>query len=109
MIRACRTVSLAAAPLLLGACSHFHDAVKDPGADRARTELSRLEADSALSSRVPVAIREAEEAVSEAEQPRKDPELSSHLSYIADRKVQTARALAEARVAEDQLKGLGGP
>jgi len=97
---------LAAAPcLLLSAC--WHGAVKDPGADKARAELTRLEADPQLAGRVPVAIREAEEAVTAAEAPQKDAELSGYLVYIADRKVQTARALAEARIAEDQLKGLG--
>ncbi len=98
----------AALCLPLSAC-FFHGAVKDPGADKARAELSRLEADPQLAGRVPVAIREAEEAVTAAEAPQKDAELSGYLVYIADRKVQTARALAEARIAEDQLKGLSGP
>ncbi|HZR38030.1 MAG TPA: DUF4398 domain-containing protein [Nevskia sp.] len=96
-----------AAALALSAC--WHGAVKDPGADKARAELNRLEADPQLAGRVPVAIREAEEAVKAAEAPQKDADLSSYLVYIADRKVQTARALAEARIAEDELKGLGGP
>ncbi len=93
--------------LLLSAC--WHGAVKDPAAGQARTELEQLKADPQLSGQVPVAIREAEDAVAAAEAPQKNAELSGYLSYIAERKVQTARALAEARVAEDQLKGTGGP
>ena len=93
--------------LLLSAC--FHGPVKDPAAGQARTELDQLKADPQLSGRVPVALKEAEDAVAAAEAPQKNAELSGYLSYIAERKVQTARALAEARVAEDQLKGMGGP
>ena len=92
----------------LASCFHFQGSVKDPGADRARTDLSQLQADPQLASRAPQALKEAEEAVSAAEVPQKDPALSAHLAYLADRKVQTARALAEAHVAEDQLKALQG-
>ncbi len=92
----------------LASCFHFQGSVKDPGADRASADLSQLEADPQLASRAPQALKEAEEAVSAAEVPQKDPALSAHLAYLADRKVQTARALAEARVAEDQLKALQG-
>ena len=101
-----KTFALAAV-LLLSGC-FFHGAVKDPGADQARTALNQLEADPQLSSQAPVAIQEAEEAVKAAEESQRDAKLSAHLAYIAQRKVQTARELAEARIAEDQLKGLGG-
>jgi len=92
----------------LASCFHFQGAVKDPGADRARADLSQLQADPQLASRAPQALKEAEDAVNAAEVPQKDPALSTHLVYLADRKVQTARALAEAHVAEDQLKALQG-
>ncbi|MFI4981767.1 MAG: DUF4398 domain-containing protein [Nevskiales bacterium] len=91
----------------LAACV-FHGSVKDPGADKASTELSQLQADPQLASRAPVALKEAQEAVAAAQVAQKDPAESAHLVYLADRKVQTARALAEARVAEDQLKVLQG-
>ena len=104
---ALRCACAAALLPLLSAC--WHGAVKDPAIGQARTELDQLKADPQLSGRVPVAIREAEDAVAAAEAPQKNAELSGYLSYIAERKVQTARALAEARVAEDQLKGMGGP
>ena len=84
----------------------FHGSVKDPGADKVRADLGQLEANPQLASRAPVALKEAEDAVAAAEVPQKDAALSAHLVYLADRKVQTARALAEAHVAEDQLKVL---
>jgi hypothetical protein len=89
-------------PLLAGCL--FHGSVKDPAADHAQAALSQLQADPQLSGQAPVALREAEEAVKAAQEPQKDPKLSAHLAYIAERKVQTARELAEARIAEDQLK-----
>ena len=69
-------------PLLLAACSMFHGSTRDPAADRVRTELSQLQADSRLSSRVPVAMKDAEEAVSAAEVPQKDPAFSNHQPRI---------------------------
>lgn len=98
----------AAAGVSLSACIHYHSAVKDPAADRVRAELGQLQADPQLASRAPQALHEAEEAVTAAEVPQKDPALSAHLVYLADRKVQTARALAEAQVAEEQLRMLQG-
>lgn len=103
LVKPWRRAGAAALFLLLSGC-FFHGSVKDPGADRARTELSRLQADPQLSAQAPVAIREADEAVKAAEEPQGDPKLAAHLAYIAERKVQTARELAEARIAEDQLK-----
>ncbi|MDE0854009.1 MAG: DUF4398 domain-containing protein [Nevskia sp.] len=97
-----------AAGVSLSACIHYHSAVKDPAADRVRAELGQLQADPQLANRAPQALREAEDAVTAAEVPQKDPALSAHLVYLADRKVQTARALAEAQVAEEQLRVLQG-
>lgn len=94
----------AALLLTLCGCGVFHGAVRDPAADQVRADFNQLQADPQLSSQVPVALHEAEDAVKAAEEPQKDAKLSAHLVYIAQRKVQTARELAEARVAEDQLK-----
>jgi outer membrane protein OmpA-like peptidoglycan-associated protein len=41
-----------------------------------------------------------------AEQPQADKELAAHRVYLADRKVETARAQAETRLAEDQRAAL---
>ncbi|HWV14263.1 MAG TPA: OmpA family protein [Cellvibrio sp.] len=75
------------------------------GAIDARNKLTQLQSDPQLASLAPVAIREADEAVRAAEKPTKDKPLSNHLILLADRKVDTASALAQARFLEDQRKG----
>ena len=77
------------------------------GATQVRGKLTELQSDSRLATLAPVAIREAEAAVRLAEEPRDDKGLSEHFIYLADRKVEVARALAQARYLEDQRKGLG--
>ena len=96
--------SLGGACALLAACAA--DAVKDPDSVRVRASLTSLEADSDLASRAPVAIHDAEIAVSSAEQPQTDQAVSAHLVYIADRRVQIARAQAQTKLDEDQRKSL---
>lgn len=76
------------------------------GADNARAKLTRLQSDPELASRAPVAIQEAELAVRAAEQPHKDKEQAKHLIFMADRKVDIARARAQSRLLEDQRKML---
>lgn len=72
-----------------------------------RADLNALKADPELGARVPAAVNEAESAVKEAE--GAGDKARAHWVYIADRKVQTARALAEARRAEDRTAALRGP
>ena len=89
---------------LLAACSATP--VKPDGAAALRSRLNQLEANPELASRAPLAIQEAETAVSAAEQPQTEPAFSQHLVFIADRKIETARALGESRLAVDQRKSL---
>lgn len=77
------------------------------GAIQVRGKLTELQSDPKLASLAPVALREADAAVRLAEEPRDDKGLSEHFIYLADRKVEVARALAQARYLEDQRKGLG--
>ena len=85
--------------LLLTACA----GPKAPdGAAQVRDNLTQLQTDPQLASLAPVAIREAEQAVRLAEEPRDDKGLAKHFLYLAERKVETARALAQARYLEDQ-------
>ena len=100
------TLTVLATCLVLGACSSTPKA--PDGASEVRNKLIRLQSDSQLATRAPVAITEAEAAVTAAEQPRKDTTYAKHLVYIADRKVDTANALAKARLLDDQRKKLGG-
>jgi outer membrane protein OmpA-like peptidoglycan-associated protein len=76
------------------------------GAAQARSKLTQLQSHQDLATRAPVAIKDAEVAVSAAETPQKDEALGAHQVYIADRKVDTAWALAESRLAEDQRAAL---
>jgi outer membrane protein OmpA-like peptidoglycan-associated protein len=71
-----------------------------------RSELMELQTDPNLGSRAPLAIEEAEVAVHVAEQPQADARLAQHRIYMADRKIETARARAETRFAEDQRGAL---
>lgn len=96
---------VAAVALLLTACASTPKAPE--GSVAVRNKLSQLQSDPQLSSRAPVAINDAEQAVRSAEKPTKDKALSKHLVWVADRKVETAIAQAQARLAEDQFKSIG--
>jgi outer membrane protein OmpA-like peptidoglycan-associated protein len=90
--------------LLAAACTTAP--VKPDGAAEARVKLTQLQSDPDLASRAAVAIKDADAAVRAAEQPELNKELAAHRVYLADRKVDTAKALAETRFAEDQRAGL---
>lgn len=108
--------------LALGGCASSGGSKPAPAADgapqtatpssrsadvaKARAELTALQNDPELSSRAAQAIGEAEKAVKAAETSQSDVQLAAHLAYLAGRKVQTAKALAEAQMAEDQVKAL---
>jgi outer membrane protein OmpA-like peptidoglycan-associated protein len=99
-----RNATLASAAVLLAAC--VTEAVKDPGAERVRADLTALQSNPDLANRAPIAMQEAEQAVHDAEIPDSDRALTAHLIYIADRKVQTAKSMAQAQYAIDQRKAL---
>ena len=86
--------------LLTAACTTAP--VKPDGAAEARVKLTQLQSDPNLASRAAAAIKDADAAVRAAEQPEVNKELAEHRVYLADRKVDTAKALAETRFAEDQ-------
>lgn len=96
-----------AALLLLSACAN--GPVSPDGSTEVRNKLTALQNDTELTGRARAEIREAEQAVDLAEQPlpaSKDA-LASHRVYMADRKIDIARATAAARLAEDQRALLG--
>jgi outer membrane protein OmpA-like peptidoglycan-associated protein len=72
-----------------------------------RNKLTRLQSDSQLASRAPVALKEAESAVQAAEKVPSDKDEAHHLVWVADHKIDIAKAQAEARLLEDQRKMLG--
>lgn len=90
------------AALLLAGCASAP--VVPTGAADVRTKLSALQADPNLANRAPAAIKDAEAAVQLAEKPveKSDTALGAHRVYMADRKVEIARARASTLYAEDQ-------
>ena len=97
-------IATAVASVLLAACAAAP--VKPDGAAEARSKLTQLQSDPNLASRAPQAMKEADTAVSAAEQPQADQELAAYKVYLADRKVEIARAQAETSFAEDQRAAL---
>lgn len=96
-------VAIGAAVLTAGCASS--PGVPD-GAKNARARLTQLQSDPQLGSRAAVEFKDADVAVSAAEQPRKDLDEVNHLVLIADRKVSIAGARAQARLYEDERKAL---
>jgi len=96
-------LAVAVSSVLLAGCTALP---KPEGADRVRTALNVLQSNSELARQVPLALQDAEVAVSKAEKPTADKELGAHLVFIADRKIRIAQAQGEARLAVDQRKVL---
>lgn len=97
-------VGAAIAASLFVACA---SAPKQPaGSAEVRAKLTALQGDATLATRAPVAIKEAELAVTQAEISQPDLSLAAHRVYIADRKVDTARALAQTKFAEEERTAL---
>ncbi|MDZ4348836.1 MAG: OmpA family protein [Xanthomonadaceae bacterium] len=97
-------LTAAIASLLMVACTSAP--TRTDAASDARHRLARLQADPQLASFAPIAIRDASSAVGAAETPRRDADLTRHLVFMADRKVDTAVALAQSRMLVDQRKSL---
>jgi outer membrane protein OmpA-like peptidoglycan-associated protein len=97
-------IAIAVATVLFTACATAP--TKPDGAAAVRSKLTQLQSNSQLADRAPVAMKDAEQAVRAAERPEVDETVAHHLVFIADRKVDTARALAETALAEDQRTAL---
>jgi outer membrane protein OmpA-like peptidoglycan-associated protein len=76
------------------------------GSAQVRAKLTALQGDAILATRAPVATKDAELAVQQAEIAQPDLGLAAHRVYIADRKVDTARALAQTKFAEEERTAL---
>ena len=97
-------IATTVAAVLLAACAATP--VKPDGAAEARDKLTQLQADPNLANRAPMAMREADAAVRAAEQPEVDQDVAAYRVYLADRKVDIARAQAETSLAESQRTAL---
>ncbi|MDT8410135.1 MAG: OmpA family protein [Wenzhouxiangellaceae bacterium] len=97
-----RTTALLSSLLFLAACATTP--TSPPGAAEARSKLSALQADSNLAERAPLELQEAEAAVRIAERPvpALESSLGEHRVYMAERKIDIARARATGRYAMDQ-------
>jgi outer membrane protein OmpA-like peptidoglycan-associated protein len=93
-------VAAAVSAILLAACATAP--VQPNPAAEARNKLTQLQADPNLATRAPQSLEAADAAVRLAEQPDADRDLVAYRVYIADRKVDIARADAQTRYAEDQ-------
>lgn len=74
---------------------------KPAGSEQVRAKLTALQNDAALATKAAVATKDAEAAVVQAEIVQPDLALAAHRVYVADRKVDTARAQAETKAAEE--------
>lgn len=90
--------------LLLGACQTAPK--KDLALERIRNQLSELQSDTDLSGFAPLALSEAERAVRAAENATGDETQRIHLVYMADRRIQIARAAAQREKMEADLAEL---
>jgi outer membrane protein OmpA-like peptidoglycan-associated protein len=95
-------IAAAIAAVLLAACASVP--TQPAGSAELRTRLSALQADPQLAGRAPLAIEQANKAVTAAEQPQTDPVINAHLQFMADRKISIASADAHAQLAVDQRK-----
>ena len=98
------TIAIAVAAALIAGCASVPE--KPIGSEAVRVKLTALQSDPSLANRAPVAMKDAETAVVVAEMSQKDLALAAHRVYIADRKVDTARALAQTQSAEAERKSL---
>jgi len=97
-------VALAVASVMFMGCASVPK--KPAGSEQVRAKLTALQGEPTLANRAPVAIKDAEAAVVLAETSQKDLVLAAHRVYIANRKVDTAKALAETQFSEEQRKAL---
>ena len=89
---------------LLGACA-AGPAKKDLAFERIQADLQSLRSDEELQGRAPLAVAEAQRAVRAAGEATGDTN-RRHRMYMADRRVQIARASARAELLSDELQSL---
>jgi outer membrane protein OmpA-like peptidoglycan-associated protein len=97
-------IAAAIAAVLLSACASAP--VEPDGAAALRARLIQLQSDPQLGSRAPLAMEQANTAVTLAEKPETDKTISDHRLFMADRKISIAQAEAQNRLAIDQRKAL---
>lgn len=105
MSRRGSTILIAGAlALALGACAS--QPKKDLALEQVRTQLERLKADEELAGYAPLALREAERALRQAENAPGDETQRLHLIYMADRRIQIARTVAQGEQLQQEFDRL---
>lgn len=79
---------------------------KDLALEQVRSQLQQLKADQELAGLAPLALGEAERALRQAEAASGDTQ-RIHLVYMADRRIQVARAIAQREQLEREIDRLG--
>lgn len=102
--RVTRVLLPAALVLLLAGCSSTPK--KNLGLEQVRNQLNELKSNPELADYAPLALGEAERAVRLAETATGDETYHIHLVYMADRRIQIARAVAQREQLEDELRSL---
>jgi outer membrane protein OmpA-like peptidoglycan-associated protein len=90
--------------LLVGACTATPK--KDLALERARAQLDQLKADDELTGYAPLAMGEAERALRVAEVSTGQENLRIHLVYMANRKIEIARVIAQREQSQQEFDAL---
>jgi outer membrane protein OmpA-like peptidoglycan-associated protein len=90
--------------VMLSACSGTPK--KDLALEQVRNQLEELKANTGLAGNAPLALGEAERALRLAETASGDDTYRTHLVYMADRRIQIARAVAQREQLEAELREL---
>ena len=101
MNRTLTKITLVLLLVLLSACTSAPK--KDLALDRVRGELNDLKSNPELAGYAPMAVGEAERALRKAEMASGDDLSHSYLVYMADRRIQIARTMAEREQHEQVL------
>lgn len=104
MNRSLTRVSLILMLVLLSACTAAPK--KDLALERVRDEIDSLKSNAELAGYAPLALGEAERALRKAEMATGDDLYRSYLVYMADRRIQIARTMAEREQYEQVLDQL---
>jgi outer membrane protein OmpA-like peptidoglycan-associated protein len=99
-----RAVHCAALVLVLGACSPAPK--KDLALEQVRNQLEELKSNLELAEHAPLALGEAERALRAAEAATGKETYRHHLIYMADRRIQIARSVAQREQLERELQAL---
>lgn len=81
----------------------------NPALERAQAAYQRARQDSEVVGRAAVALENAAQTLEQAEllwAEKKDVQEAEHLAYLAEKKVEIARAIARRRLAADEIRQL---